>query len=150
MSTTTPSSGCAARRDDAERGSASLQVVLYTPLLFFTIVLLVFGGRVAIARQAFTQVASAAARTASLARTDGDAHQQALAGARSTLDNLGLHCDSDPQVTVTGSVTATGPGQVITATVSCQLSIHDTWVPLSAARTMTATAASPVDQWRGR
>lgn len=133
-----------------ERGSASAQVVIYTPLLFFTIVLIVFGGRLALAKQSFTQVAAATARTASLARTDATAHTQGLAAAKAALATVNLHCDDEPTITLDGTVTATTPGQVMTATVSCQLSVHDSWVPIAAVRHLTATASSPIDIWRGQ
>ena len=142
--------GRAARRGDLERGSVSLQVVMFTPVLFFTVVMIVFAGRVAMAKQSFTQVAAAAARTASLARTDGQAQADATTAANAALASLDLHCDAPPVVTVSGSVTATVPGATVQASVTCQLSAEDAWVPFAAARTMTATAASPVDAWRGR
>lgn len=126
-----------------------MQVVLYTPVLFFTVVMIVFGGHLALARQSFAQVAAAAARTASLARTDGQAQADALTAANDALASVGLRCDAPPVVTLSGTVTATAPGQTVQATVTCTLSVADSWVPITAVRSMTATAASPVDVWRG-
>ena len=140
----------------AEVGSVSLQVVMYAPVLFFTVVMIVYAGHVALARQSFAQVAAAAARTASLARTDAQAQADATTAAQATLTALDLHCDSTPAVTVSGSVTAAaaaaGPpvSSTISVTVTCQITAADSWVPWRAARTLTATATSPVDVWRGR
>ena len=142
--------GDAARRVDPARGSVSLQVVMFTPVLFFTVVMVVFAGRVAMVKQSFTQVAAAAARTASLARTDGQAQVDAITAANAALASLDLRCDGPPVVTLSGSVTAAMPGASVQATVTCQLSARDAWVPFTAVRTTTATAASPVDVWRGR
>lgn len=143
-----------------EGGSVSLQVVMFTPVLFFTVVMIVYAGHVAMARQSFAQVAAAAARTASLARTDAQARADAAAAAQASLAALDLRCDGPPVVTVSGSVAATVPGQtvpgqtvpgqIVQATVTCQVSAADSWVPFRAVRTLTATAASPVDVWRGR
>src|SRR3546814_8172222 len=56
-----------------ERGSASLELVILAPALLLILSVIIFAGRVAIAGQSVQQAAEEAARTASLARSQGDA-----------------------------------------------------------------------------
>ncbi|WP_062204457.1 TadE family protein [Streptomyces sp. NBRC 109706] len=127
------------RRDD---GSASLELVLLTPVLILLTMLVVGLGRVADVRIRVEDAAHHAARAASLAydteRAQHAAHQAAgaaLAGCAQHFVNL----DHDGLL----------PGSTVTATVSCRSDLTDlVGTGLPGALTLTATSTSPVDTYR--
>lgn len=138
------------RRD--ERGSASLELVILAPMLLLFISVLIFGGRVALAGQAVQQAADEAARTASIARTQGEADQTAAQSARNTLDQQDLDCTSiKVAVDTSGFNAPIGQASSVRVTVTCPVRVGDLSIPgLPGTRTVTATAVSPIDTWRER
>lgn len=135
-----------------ERGSTTLELVVWAPGLLLLIGLLTVAGRVNSANAAVEQAATDAARTASLARTAASADQLARQHAQQTLAAQGLACVSTT-VHVDTSDFGSAPGQpgTITATVTCPVRLSDLALPgLPGTRTVTHTAVSSLDTFRER
>ena len=135
-----------------ERGSTTLELVVWAPGLLLIVALLTVAGRVNGANAAVEQAAAQAARTASIARTAGAAQTAAVTRAQATLAGQGLQC-AGTTVTVDTSGFTAPPGQpaTITATVRCPGRLADLAVPgLPGTRTVTHTAASSLDTFRER
>jgi Flp pilus assembly protein TadG len=135
-----------------ERGSTTLELVVWAPGLLLLIALLTVAGRVNSANAAVEQAATDAARTASLARTAASAEQLARQHAQQTLASQGLACTTTT-VTVDTAGFGSAPGQLATvaATVSCPVRLSDLAVPgLPGTRTVTHTAVSSLDTFRER
>lgn len=135
-----------------QRGSTTLELVVWAPGLLLLIALLTVAGRVNSANAAVEQAATDAARTATLARTAASAEQQARQHAQQTLAAQGLTCTTTT-VTVDTAGFGTSPGQpgTLTATVTCPVRLSDLGVPgLPGTRTVTHTAVSSLDTFRER
>ena len=133
-----------------ERGSATIELVILAPAFGLVIALLVMGGRLALADQAMDGAAAEAARSVSLQR--GQDTEAATNAARAYLDEEGLRCEGiDVQVDAEAKGTDPGAPGEITTTVSCDVPLADLALPgIGGYRTMTATAASPIDTFRER
>ncbi len=139
---------------DREQGSAVLEAAVGAPALLLFVALILMAGRVAIAHQAVESAASEAARTASVARTQGEAEHDATDAAANTLNSQHLRCVSS-RVTVdtTGFAAPVGTPAMVTATVHCAVNLADLSVPgIPGNRTLTVTAtmSSPLDTYRER
>lgn len=138
-------------RQSGDRGSLTLELAVLAPVFLLFLALIVAGGRVALAHGAVQAAARDAARQASIARDPATAQADAYTSAVATLESEGLDCA--PQVTVNTaglSVPAGQPGTV-TATVSCTMPLSVVALPgLPGSVTEQASAASPVDPYRGR
>jgi Flp pilus assembly protein TadG len=135
-----------------ERGSTTLELVVWAPGLLLIVALVTVAGRVNSANAAVEQAAADAARTASIARSAGAAQSAAVESAQATLSGQGLQC-TGTTVTVDTSGFSAPPGQPasVTATVSCPVRLADLAVPgLPGTRTVTHTAASSLDTFRER
>jgi Flp pilus assembly protein TadG len=138
------------RRRDRERGSASIEAVIGVSAFVLLGSLVIAGGRVAIANQAIESVAAEAARSASIARTQGEANASAAAGAAASLANQDIRCSSS-SVTVDTSGFASPPGTPasVEATVTCAVDLSDVALPgVPGALTITKTMSSPIDTYR--
>jgi Flp pilus assembly protein TadG len=111
----------------------------------------VYGGRVAMARQAVQAAAADAARSASIARS-ATATTSAADSARATLANQDLRCRTlTVDVDASGFATRVGQAATVTATVSCIVDLTDLIAPgVPGTRTLVATATSPLDTFRER
>ena len=135
-----------------ERGSTTLELVVWAPGLLLLIGLLTVAGRVNSANAAVEQAAVDAARTASSARTAAEAAGLAQAGAGRTLAAQGLQCTTTT-VALDTSGFATPPGQsaTVTATVTCPVRLSDLSIPgLPGTKTVSHTATSSLDTFRER
>jgi Flp pilus assembly protein TadG len=137
---------------DRERGSAVIEAVVGVPAFMLFVLLIIAGGRLAIAQQAVEAAAADAARAASIARTPEQARRDGESGATATLTNQGLHCRSQQvQVDVGGFAAPVGTPARVTATVTCVADLSDLALPgLPGSRTITATLSSPIDTYRER
>ena len=136
----------------ADRGSMTLELVVWAPGLLLVIGLLIVAGRVNSANAAVEQAATDAARTASTARTAAGAQDLARGSAETTLAALGLQCTTTTVIVDTSGFT-TRPGQsaTVTATVSCPVRLSDLGIPgLPGTRTVSHTATSSLDTFRER
>jgi hypothetical protein len=119
----------------------SAELAVLAPALLAVLAFIIVAGRTALIGTTVAEVASAAARQASLARTDAEAQAWADAGARDELDRQRLTCTGGPAVTIAGA------GEVMQVQVTCRLSSAESWLPFE--RTVSATQVSPRDPWRG-
>ena len=135
-----------------ERGSAALEAAIGVPAFMLFVALIVLAGRVAITTQAVDSAATASARTASIARTAGDANATARTAAASSLTDQNLRCVSTTvTLDTTGFSAPLGTPATVTATVRCVVKLTDLALPgVSGTKTVTATATSPVDTFRER
>lgn len=137
----------------ADRGSSSIELAIVAPGVLAFLALIVIGGRVNLARQAIEASAFDAARTASLARTQGEARSEAVAAATTTLRNQGVTCRSTSvHVDVTGFRRPVGQPATVTATVRCTAELSDVALPgLPGSIVLTpAEFTSPLDTYRTR
>ena len=137
------------RRD--ERGSAAVEIALLAPLLGALVLVVIFGGRLALARQTVQAAASDAARAASIARTPGDAERSARRIAHGTLTNQGVHCATTTiEVDTAGFNAPVGTPAATTVTISCDVATADLTLPLPGTTRVSATSTSALDVYRGR
>lgn len=139
-------------REPGDRGSTTLELVVWAPGLLLLIGLLTVAGRVNGANAAVEQAAADAARTASSARTAAGAQQMARSTAETTLAAQGLQCTATTVIVDTAGF-STPPGQAatVTATVSCPVRLSDLSVPgLPGTRTVSHSATSSLDSFRER
>ena len=134
-----------------ERGSTTLELVVWAPGLLLLIGLLTVAGRVNSANAAVEQAAVDAARTASSARTAAAAGL-AQAGAGRTLAAQGLQCTTTTvALDTSGFATPPGRSATVTATVTCPVRLSDLSIPgLPGTRTVSHTATSSLDTFRER
>lgn len=134
-----------------DQGSATLEAVILVPGLLLFLGLLIMGGRVWIAHNSVEQAAEDAARTASISRTATQARTTAQTEAMASLRRQGLQCaTTNVTVDTSGFAVPVGQPAQVTATVTCQVSLGDLGAPFPGTRTVTATATSPLDTYRGR
>jgi len=131
----------------SERGSVSVEMtVLVVPLMVVLALFVALCARGASAAIDVHAAASAAARAASLARSPGSAQTAAAASATTTLAGRRLTC-TDLQVSVDTSQFHRGGS--VAVTIACAVALNDLGLPgVGGARTVTATASSPLDFYR--
>ncbi|WP_341729123.1 TadE/TadG family type IV pilus assembly protein [Brooklawnia sp.] len=134
------------RRD--ERGSAAIEAVIVAPAMVLLILLVAFGGEVALTRQAVQAIAADAARAASLQRTAPAARTSALATAYQALDQQVTCSSRDVALDLRAFATPVGTPASVSATITCSVSALG--LPGLPAVTVTATMQSPIDSYRGR
>ena len=133
-------------RGSGQRGSASVELVLATPVLVALMLLAVAGGRLASSRGEVDAAARDSARAASLARSAAAAQRDGQAAAEATLADRHITCQS---LAVTIDLTDFHPGGTVASTVACTVGLGDlTGLGLPGVRTVTATFAAPVDRYR--
>lgn len=131
----------------ADRGSASLELVLMAPVLIVLLLFVVLVGRLGQARTDVDRAARDAARAASIARTSDAAHDSAAAAARATLADGGVACRS---MTIELDAAAFAPDGAVHATVGCSVDLADlSLLGVPGSRTIKATFTQPVDAFRG-
>jgi Flp pilus assembly protein TadG len=136
-----------------DEGSASVELAVLTPMLLILLVLVIAGGRVVSADNALSHAATAAARSASLARTPAAAHTAAaetgtLVMAEQHLACAGVHLHVD----TSGFGVRAGETGTVTVALGCTVSLADlTGVSaLPGTVPLKATFTSPVDPYRTR
>lgn len=139
-------------RRDPEEGSAAIEAAIAVPAFMLFVLLVIFGGRVAMAHQAVQSAAAEAARTASLERTEGAAQGSGASGAAASLRSQGLHCIAQHvDVDASGFAAPVGTPATIRATVRCTVDLSDVSVPgVPGSMTITETMTSPLDTYRER
>jgi Flp pilus assembly protein TadG len=130
----------------AQRGSASLELVLVTPALVLLLLLVVAGGRIEQARGQIDGTAREAARAASIARTSTEARTAATQLASRRLADQHLTCGS---LTVVTDITEFHAGGSVTSTVRCTVDLSDLiGLGVPGSRVLTASATEPIDVYR--
>jgi len=121
----------------SDRGSLSVEIAAFAPVVVLLIMLGLLAHHVASTQISLQTAAHAAARAATVETTTATAAAMASATAEAmapeACNGLALQVD-------TGGLT---PGSTVTVTLTCQIAVD----PFGS-RTITATAQSPVDQWR--
>jgi Flp pilus assembly protein TadG len=133
-------------------GSASLELVIWAPVLLLVAAVIVLAGRVAQATQAVEVAAAEAARAASAAGTHAQATARAESAATAALSSAGLRCSSTSVTidTTEWSRPAGAPARV-SAQVDCRLGLADLSIPgVPGAKDVSATASSALDRYRVR
>lgn len=139
-------------RRGGEDGSAAIEAAIGVPAFMVFVLLIIFGGRVAMAHQAVQSAAAEAARTASIARTASAALSDGTSNASASLTSQGIHCLSQ-QVSVDthGFAAPVGTSATIRATVRCTIDLSDVSIPgIPGSMTITETMTSPLDTYRAR
>lgn len=130
-----------------ERGSATTELTLLTPLLILLLLFVVLCGRLADTKLRINDAAHQASRAATLARTPAQATAAAQATASAALASAGITCQS---LSLSADTQGLKPGSTVTVTVSCTVGLDDlTALGVPGSRTFESSFASPVDVWRG-
>ncbi len=131
-----------------ERGSASVELVLLTPVFILLLFFVVTAGRLGVSRNQVDGAARDAAREASTWRSAADAENHGVAQGLSDLQGGHLSC-RNPQVRIDTS--GLRPGGQIVAAVSCTISLSDiSGLHVGPSRTLQARAVAVVDTFRSR
>jgi Flp pilus assembly protein TadG len=136
----------------AERGAASVELVILVPVLVVMLGLLVAGGRLWFARATVVEASQSAARAASLARSSGEAHDAGRRAANRILSTDGLRCAGDSVAVDTGAFgVPVGTPATITASVTCRVPFADLGLPgMPGSVTVRSTGAAALDTYRAR
>ena len=134
------------KRSRGDDGSASVELTLLVPVLVIVLALLVIAGRQVSAALIVQDAASTAARAASLQRDSASARTHAHQAAERELADRGVVCSLFTAVVDTFGFE---PGGRVEAQVTCTVAVIDLG-GFGGQRTLTATALSPVDPYRGR
>ena len=130
-----------------ERGSASVELVLMTPVLIALLLFVVALGRLAGARGEVDAAARDAARAAANARSAPAAQQAGLEAASATLADRGVECRQLSVGVNTSDFRADG---LVRASVQCVVDLEGVaGIGLPGSRTLSATFAAPLDRHRG-
>ena len=135
-----------------ERGSAAVEITLVAPVLVLFVLVIIFGGRLVLARQAVQSAAFDAARAASLARAQPAARSAAARIAASTPANQkqpGATTQVVPDLT--GFTKPVGTPATVTVRVVCEVPVADLGLPgIGGTVTVEETATSALDEFRER
>jgi Flp pilus assembly protein TadG len=130
-----------------ERGSATLDLVLVTPVLLLVLLFVVFLGRLGEARNDVDRAARDAARAASIARSADEADTAGRDAARSTLESGGVSCR---QLDVAVDTAQFSAGGDVSATVTCTVDLADVAaLKVPGTKTLSSSFREPVDAYRG-
>jgi Flp pilus assembly protein TadG len=137
---------------DRERGSLSVEMVIWAIPLVLILSVIIGAGRVGMANNAVDQIAHDVARIASIARTSAQAQSDATAAAAELLAAQDLDCT---QLTVdvdTGGFTApVGTAAQVNVSISCTVRLDDLLIPgVPGSSTLTGTASRIIDTYRER
>lgn len=139
-------------RTRGDRGSATIEAVIILPTFMLFVALIITAGRIQMARQSVDAAAVEAARAASISRTAGEAQSRASASGNQALTNQGLRCTSTSvSIDTSGYSVPVGTPASVSVTIVCVLDVSDVAIPgLPGAITITRSASSPLDTYRGR
>lgn len=134
------------QRTEQDRGSASAELALLTPLIILIALLVLLAHRVVSAGMAADAAAASAARAATLERTPDAAHTAAETAAANAVRTHELSCTGYDLALDTGGLQ---PGATVRATLTCTTDLSDlSGLGLPGNRTVQGSAASVVDSYR--
>ena len=141
-----------ARSRPTPGGRGTLELAILAPALLLLLGLLIFAGRVGVARSAVDHAAAVAARDASMARTADGARNAANEAMLRELGSQDVDCASaSVAVDTTGFAAPLGQPAVVQVTLTCVVSVADLALPgLPGQRLLTSTFVSPLDVHRAR
>ncbi|MFD0635385.1 TadE family protein [Catenulispora yoronensis] len=130
-----------------ERGSASLELILVTPLFIIFLLMVVAVGRLVDTKIQVDQAVHAAARAASLSMTPGGADDAAQTAAAQALSGAGITCSP---MSVNTAVTGTAAGGTARVTLSCTVALGDMsgLGVFPGHKTITSSFSSVIDTYR--
>ncbi|WP_240489951.1 TadE/TadG family type IV pilus assembly protein [Actinomadura atramentaria] len=135
-------------REDGERGSMSLEMVLVTPLLVAFLLVLAGAGRLVDAQSQVDGAARDAARAASVARSAGGADQMARAAAAADLRGRDW-CAGGPSVEV--DLNGFRAGGRVAVTIVCSVDLADlAFVGFPGTKRLQGRALAPIDTYTYR
>jgi Flp pilus assembly protein TadG len=130
----------------SERGSATVELVLITPVLVLLMLFAVAAGRFSVARNQVNEAARDAAREASTWRTPGAASSHGAERGLASLAGSHMSCLA-PGVVIDAS--SLRPGGAVVADVTCTVELGDLLgLRLGGAKTFRARAVAVVDTFR--
>ncbi|GHJ49417.1 membrane protein [Catellatospora sp. TT07R-123] len=140
------------RAGTADRGSAAIELAILAPVAIIFFIAVMMAGRLGLARQAAEAAAYDAARTASLARTEDAAADQARDAAARSFAAQGIRCQSMTIATDTrGFAVPVGQPATVSVSVTCVADFTDIILPGMPGRAnLTSTFTSPLDTYRSR
>jgi len=140
------------RRPAGDRGNATVELVVWAPLLILVLFTLYWVSRYVTAEFAMSEVAANAARAASLSVDPASAQATAEAAAHDSIDEQDLRCvDLQIAVDVSGFATPLGQPAQVTVQISCTVDNSDlVWPGIPGNPTLTGDAVSPLDAYRSR
>ena len=133
-----------------EHGSASIEAVIVGPAVVLLIMLVVFGGRAALAHQSVQAIATDTARAASLARSRAEANTAANAAVRAGFNERLPCAHQSLALNLTGFDKPPGTPAAVSATVTCRLTSSDLGLPGLPDLQIISTMTSPIDTYRER
>lgn len=135
-----------------DRGSGTVEAMIAVPAIILVLLLGMAAGRITVAMAAIEAAARDASRQASIARTAPAARAAALASATASMRSRGLNCRSvSVDVDTTGFGRPVGSAAIVTANVSCAVSLADLGFPgLPGDVVKNSQFTSPLDTYRGR
>ncbi len=134
------------RHSGGERGGATIELTLLTPLLILMLLMVVSFGRIAYARGAVDGAARDAARAASLHRDAPSAVAAARSAADASLQTGKASCVSHDVSVDTASFRA---GGVVAVDVTCTASLGDlALLRIPGTKTITAHSVAVIDTYR--
>jgi len=129
-----------------QSGSATIELVLCTPMLLALLLLAVLAGRITEARAEVDGAARDAARAASIARDPSAANLAARQAAAATLGQRHVTCRTLNVAIETGRFRA---GGTVAVTVACTVDLADlALLRVPGTRTVTARFVEPLDAFR--
>jgi Flp pilus assembly protein TadG len=132
-----------ARRD---RGTATTELVILTPLVLIIMLFAVVAGRMVNAKLDIDSAARQAARAATLARDPGSAAAAARTTATAVLSDRHIACTA---TSVSVDTTAFRPGGHVEVSVTCQIALSTvSGFGLPGDKRYRSSFVSPLDPWR--
>lgn len=129
-----------------DRGSASAELALLTPLIILIALLVLLAHRVITAGMAADTAAAAAARAATLERTPEAAYTAAETAAANAMRTHELSCATYDLTIDTGGLQ---PGAMVRVTLTCTADLSDlSGLGVPGSRTIEGNAVSVVDSYR--
>jgi Flp pilus assembly protein TadG len=142
----TPAHRPVPHRFGGERGSATTELVLLTPLVVGLLLMIVAFGRFTEARSEVDEAARDAARAASIARSTTSARTAAEQAAAATLQAGGVSCRT---MTVDLDLADFRPGGNVAARIACVTDLADvSLLRLPGSKTFSAIGVSVIDTYR--
>jgi Flp pilus assembly protein TadG len=136
--------------DHTDRGSVTLELVIFVPALIIMLLFVIAAGRIAQAHQAVEAAARDAARQASIARDPATAQANATSSAQAALTREGISCPAHVSVDTSGFSRPVGAPATVTAHVTCTVQLADVALAGVPSSTVSSHFSSPIDPFRGR
>lgn len=128
-----------------DRGSASVELVVLTPMIMMLVLFIVHGGRVGTVAEQLRHAADQGARAASLVSAARQS-SAARAAVMADLQRNGVGC-ADPTVRVVDSWT--GRVRTVRVTVSCRIDSVGLALLGAASRRVSTSSTEAIDVYRG-